>query len=103
MATLLDIQGLTISFPNATPVKDLSFQVAEAETLAIVGESGSGKSLTALALMRLLPKTADITDGSIRFAGEDLVNIPEPAMRERRGRDIAMIFQEPMTDRKSVV
>ncbi len=103
MATLLDIQGLTISFPNATPVKDLSFQVAEAETLAIVGESGSGKSLTALALMRLLPKTADITDGSIRFAGEDLVNIPEPAMRERRGRDIAMIFQEPMTSLNPVL
>ncbi|MDU0957237.1 MAG: ABC transporter ATP-binding protein, partial [Bradyrhizobium sp.] len=103
MATLLDIQGLTISFPNATPVKDLSFQVAEAETLAIVGESGSGKSLTALALMRLLPKTADITDGSIRFAGEDLVNIRERAMRERRGRDIAMIFQEPMTSLNPVL
>ncbi|WP_315777351.1 MULTISPECIES: ABC transporter ATP-binding protein [unclassified Bradyrhizobium] len=103
MAPLLDTEGLTIRFPNATPVKDLSFQIAEAETLAIVGESGSGKSLTALALMRLLPKTARITDGSIRFAGEDLVTVPEPAMRERRGRDIAMIFQEPMTSLNPVL
>jgi peptide/nickel transport system ATP-binding protein len=103
MAPLLDIEGLTISFPNATPVKDLSFEVAEAETLAIVGESGSGKSLTALALMRLLPKTARIAEGSIRFASEDLVNVPETAMRERRGRDIAMIFQEPMTSLNPVL
>jgi peptide/nickel transport system ATP-binding protein len=103
MPTLLDIEGLTIDFPNATPVRGLSFEVAQAETLAIVGESGSGKSLTALALMRLLPKTARIIDGAIRFDGVDLLTLPEIEMRQRRGRDIAMIFQEPMTSLNPVL
>jgi peptide/nickel transport system ATP-binding protein len=103
MTALLDINDLTIGFPNATPVRDFSFKMAEAETLAIVGESGSGKSLTALALMRLLPKTARIAAGSIRFGGDDLVALPEAEMRQRRGRDIAMIFQEPMTSLNPVL
>jgi peptide/nickel transport system ATP-binding protein len=100
---LLDIRNLTIGFPNATPVRDLSFSVAPAETLAIVGESGSGKSLTALALMRLLPKTARIIAGQVRLGGDDLIPLPEIEMRHRRGRDIAMIFQEPMTSLNPVL
>ncbi|MCS3451255.1 MULTISPECIES: ABC transporter ATP-binding protein [Bradyrhizobium] len=103
MPALLDISGLTISFPNATPVRDLSFSVAPAETLAIVGESGSGKSLTALALMRLLPSTAQIATGRIRLGDDDLTALPEIEMRRRRGRDIAMIFQEPMTSLNPVL
>ena len=97
MAPLLDVRDLTIAFPSATPVRNLSFSLAPAETLAIVGESGSGKSLTALALMRLLPGTARIVSGRVRLRDDELLVLPEIEMRRRRGRDIAMIFQEPMT------
>lgn len=64
--------------------------------LGLVGESGSGKSLTSMAILRLLPPEAKVT-GSLRFAGEELLALPERAMRTHRGRDISMIFQEPMT------
>ena len=100
---LLDIRNLSIGFPNTTPVRDLSFAVAPGETLAIVGESGSGKSLTALALLRLLPKTARIISGQVRLGGDDLISLPEIDMRHRRGRDIAMVFQEPMTSLNPVL
>jgi peptide/nickel transport system ATP-binding protein len=100
---LLDVGDLTISFADNSPVRNLDFVVRQGETVAIVGESGSGKSLTALALMRLLPKTAVISSGSIRFAGQDLIGLSDRAMRERRGRDIAMIFQEPMTSLNPVI
>ncbi|QOZ67358.1 ABC transporter ATP-binding protein [Bradyrhizobium arachidis] len=103
MTALLDIQDLTIGFPGATPVRNLSFSVAPSETLAVVGESGSGKSLTALALMQLLPKTARIASGRIQLGGEDLLALSETEMRRRRGRDIAMIFQEPMTSLNPVL
>jgi peptide/nickel transport system ATP-binding protein len=101
--TLLDVRDLTISFADSSPVRSLDFAVRQRETVAIVGESGSGKSLTALALMRLLPKTARVTSGSINFAGQDLTGLSDRAMRERRGRDIAMIFQEPMTSLNPVI
>jgi peptide/nickel transport system ATP-binding protein len=103
MQTLLDVRGLTIAFPAAEPVRELSFQVARGETVSIVGESGSGKSLTALALMRLLPRAARIRSGSIAFAGRDLTTLDEPAMQKIRGREIAMIFQEPMTSLNPVL
>ncbi|HWT64677.1 MAG TPA: ABC transporter ATP-binding protein, partial [Terracidiphilus sp.] len=72
------------------------FHINPGETLGLVGESGSGKSATSLALLRLLPPTASIT-GSISFAGNQLLTLPNESMRRHRGRDIAMIFQEPMT------
>jgi len=100
---LLEVSGLTVRFPTAEPVRNLSFSVGEGETLAIVGESGSGKSLTALALMQLLPKSARVTDGEIRFDGRDLLALPEKDMRQVRGRDIGMIFQEPMTSLNPVL
>ncbi len=100
---LLEVKDLTISFPDSSPVRNLDFVVRQGETVAIVGESGSGKSLTALALMRLLPKTALVSSGSINFAGQDLIGLSDRAMRERRGRDIAMIFQEPMTSLNPVI
>jgi oligopeptide/dipeptide ABC transporter ATP-binding protein len=103
MTALLQVENLTIRFPSAEPVRNLSFEVGEGETLAIVGESGSGKSLTALALMRLLPKTARIPTGRIVFEGRDLLGIAEPEMRKLRGRDIGMIFQEPMTSLNPVM
>jgi peptide/nickel transport system ATP-binding protein len=100
---LLDVRDLTIGFADSSPVRNLDFAVRQGETVAIVGESGSGKSLTALALMRLLPKTARISSGSINFSGQDLIGLSDRAMRERRGRDIAMIFQEPMTSLNPVI
>jgi peptide/nickel transport system ATP-binding protein len=100
---LLDVSGLTIAFPAAEPVRDLSFRVRRGETVSIVGESGSGKSLTALALMRLLPRSARLRQGRIAFAGRDLATLDEAAMRKVRGREIAMIFQEPMTSLNPVL
>jgi peptide/nickel transport system ATP-binding protein len=100
---LLDVADLTIAFPSGTPVIDFGFSVGEGETVAIVGESGSGKSLTALAIMRLLPRTARIAAGSIHFQGRNLLELPEPEMRKVRGREIAMIFQEPMTSLNPVL
>jgi len=103
MTSLLEVDGLTVRFPTAEPVRNLSFSVGKGETLAIVGESGSGKSLTALALMRLLPRSARIASGQIRFGGKDLLAIAEREMRTVRGRDIGMIFQEPMTSLNPVL
>ena len=94
---LLRIDGLTVAFPADMAVRDLSLTVEAGQTVAIVGESGSGKSMTALALMRLLPRSARIAAGSARFAGRDLMALDERAMRHVRGREVAMIFQEPMT------
>ena len=74
----------------------ISFSIAAGETLGLVGESGSGKSATSLAILRLLPPSARLT-GQIRYSGADLLHLPDDAMRRHRGREIAMIFQEPMT------
>ena len=74
----------------------ISFSIAPGESFALVGESGSGKSVTSLAILRLLDPRARLA-GSIRFEQEDWLQLPERAMVERRGRDVAMIFQDPMT------
>jgi peptide/nickel transport system ATP-binding protein len=103
MTTLLRVENLTVRFPTAEPVRNLGFEIAEGETLAIVGESGSGKSLTALALMRLLPRSARIPSGRVVFEGRDLLGLDERDMRQLRGRDIGMIFQEPMTSLNPVL
>ncbi len=87
-----------------TVVDRLSFDVAAGETLCIAGESGSGKSMTALAIMRLLPEPmARIASGTISLAGRDLASLSESAMRDVRGADVAMIFQEPMTSLNPVL
>ncbi len=104
VASLLDVQHLTVSFPartgdlvtNVEAVRDVSFSIGEGESLGLVGESGSGKSVTSLAIMRLLPPTA-VVQGSIAFAEYNLLIAPEDSMRRLRGSGIAMIFQEPMT------
>jgi peptide/nickel transport system ATP-binding protein len=93
---LLDVRDLSIAFGGQAAVKGISFQINAGETLGLVGESGSGKSATSLAVLRLLPDTAKVR-GVVGFDGEDLQGLPEEAMRRRRGREIAMIFQEPMT------
>jgi peptide/nickel transport system ATP-binding protein len=94
---LLRIDGLTVAFPAEIAVRELSLTLDAGQTVAIVGESGSGKSMTALALMRLLPRSARIAAGAAWFAGRDLMALDEAGMRRVRGREIAMIFQEPMT------
>jgi peptide/nickel transport system ATP-binding protein len=78
-------------------VDGVSFRIEAGRTLGIVGESGSGKSVTSLSIMRLLASSAQIESGRIALLGRDLVRLPEPEMRSIRGREISMIFQEPMT------
>src|SRR5690606_35871911 len=79
-------------------VDRISLDIHRGRTLGIVGESGSGKSVTSFSIMRLLAGTARIEPGStISFLGRDLVKLPEPEMRSIRGKEISMIFQEPMT------
>jgi peptide/nickel transport system ATP-binding protein/oligopeptide transport system ATP-binding protein len=96
MSLLLDVQDLAIRIGGATPVDGVSFEVAEGEMLGIVGESGSGKSLTLRALLRLLPGAAAVT-GQALWRGRDMLALDETAIRRIRGREVAMIYQEPMT------
>jgi peptide/nickel transport system ATP-binding protein len=99
---LLEIDGLTVAFDTTegagVAVNGVSFAIARGETVALVGESGCGKSVTALSILRLLPSPPGrIVSGAVRFEGRDLLALSKDEMREVRGRDIAMIFQEPMT------
>ncbi len=99
---LLEVRGLRIGFEAAEgqgirAVDGLDFQVRRGRTLGIVGESGCGKSVTALSVMGLLPKDGARVDGEIIFAGRNLREAGEAAMRDLRGNRMAMIFQEPMT------
>ena len=93
---LLSVRNLSVAFGRSKVVEDVSFDLAAGEILGVVGESGSGKSITALSILRLVPAPGRV-GGSISFAGADLMALPEAEMRAIRGRDIAMIFQEPMT------
>ena len=93
---LLQIDHLNIHFGSTHAVQDLSLSIAEGESLGLVGESGSGKSVSALAILGLLGEAATVT-GRIAFDNRDLVALPASEIRRLRGRDIAMIFQEPMT------
>ena len=93
---LLEVTNLSIGFGSHCAVDDISFHINPGETLGLVGESGSGKSATSLAILRLLAPNAHVT-GTIRFDTHPLLALPEPTMRRHRGRDISMIFQEPMT------
>jgi len=101
MPTLLDVADLRTFFHTeegvVKAVDELTFKLEQGRTLGIVGESGSGKSVTSLSIMRLLSSNARIETGKISFLGRDLVGIPERQMQSIRGRDISMIFQEPMT------
>ena len=102
MAALLEVKNLRIELITrdgvAPVIDDLSFILNAGETLSFVGESGCGKSMTALALMGLLPeKVGRVASGSIIFKGENLVQASNDRMRAIRGNDISMIFQEPMT------
>ena len=106
-AAALEVRGLTLTFPFADEriavVDHLDLSLAHGETLALVGESGCGKSMTALALMRLVPRPGRIESGSVRLDGEEIFDLPVAAMRRVRGGRMALIFQEPMTSLNPVV
>jgi len=98
---LLEVRKLRTSFFTADgvvrAVDNVSFDVHRGEAVALVGESGCGKSVTAMSIMRLVAVPGKITGGEIRFKGRDLAALPEKEMRNVRGNDVAMVFQEPMT------
>ncbi len=104
---LLDVRDLHVRFETSrgtvNAVEGISYTVNRGEIVAIVGESGCGKSVSSLAIMRLLAKTGRVTQGQILFEGRDLLTLSEEEMREKRGRDISMIFQEPMTSLNPVL
>lgn len=101
MSHLLEIKNLQTHFPTRSglvkAVNDVSFYIDEGELIGLVGESGCGKSITALSIMRLISPPGKIVGGSIKFKDEELTKASENRMREIRGNDIAMIFQDPMT------
>ena len=108
MATLLEVRDLKTTFQTAAgvvrAVDGVSWDVEEGETVAVVGESGCGKSVSALSIMRLVaPPTGRIESGRILFRGRDLLAISEQEMEHVRGREIAMVFQEPMTSLNPVL
>ena len=100
--TLLEVADLSVAFRQGSrdtlAVDRVSFEIKKGETVALVGESGSGKSVTALSVLKLLPyPSAHHPSGSIRFKGQELLDLPEDKIRHVRGNDITIIFQEPMT------
>ncbi len=101
MSQLLEVADLKTQFPTRAglvrAVDGVSFTIGEGELLGLVGESGCGKSITALSIMRLIYPPGKIVEGSIRFKGEELTKASDERLREIRGNDIAMIFQDPMT------
>lgn len=104
---LLQVKNLSVSFDNTAVLNDISFAIQPGELLAVVGESGSGKSVTAMSLLQLLPKQAKVK-GELLFAKEgeapvNLLQLDEKAIRAKRGKDLAMIFQEPMTSLNPVL
>src|SRR5262249_30899092 len=98
---LLEVRDLSVAFRQGErellAVDRVSFDIKPRETVALVGESGSGKSVTALSILKLLPGTARHPSGSVRFKGRELMNLREREIRDVRGNDITIVFQEPMT------
>jgi oligopeptide/dipeptide ABC transporter ATP-binding protein len=108
LAPLLEVKDLHTEFRTGAgvvrAVDGISYTVEQGETVAIVGESGSGKSVGALSILRLIPDPPGrITRGAVLFAGRDLMQLPDAQMREVRGGDIGMVFQEPMTSLNPVL
>ncbi len=101
MSAVLEVRGLKTVLDTASgqvrAVDGIGFDLVKGECFALVGESGCGKSMTALSIMRLLPEAGRIVDGQVSLDGQDLLALPEAAMRAVRGKRVAMIFQEPAT------
>jgi oligopeptide transport system ATP-binding protein len=91
------VSDLAVAFGGVHTVRGVSLTVSSGQTLAVVGESGSGKSLTSLAVMGLLPAQASVVDGTVRFDGHDLFDLSPDELRELRGEELAMIFQDPLS------
>jgi oligopeptide/dipeptide ABC transporter ATP-binding protein len=104
---LLDVQDLKVEFwtsrGNIYAVNGISFEIAPGETLGIVGESGCGKSVTSLAILGILARAGRVTSGTAMFGGRDLLKLSDEELRGVRGREIAMIFQDPMTSLNPVL
>src|SRR6187455_2287377 len=104
---LLEVDDLRVEFWTARgtvyAVNGISFDIAPGETLGIVGESGCGKSVTSLAMLGILPRSAKVPTGTAHFEGRDLLTLDDDELREIRGREIAMIFQDPMTSLNPVL
>lgn len=102
MEPILTVKDLSVSFSTRSgefdAVKNVSFEIGKGETLGIVGESGSGKSVTAQTIMKLIPSPpSKVKSGDITFHGQDLLKKTDKEMESIRGKDIGMIFQDPMT------
>jgi oligopeptide/dipeptide ABC transporter ATP-binding protein len=99
--SLLEVRDLRVEFATelgiGRAVDGVDLSISSGETLALVGESGCGKSVTALSLLRLLPPAGRIAGGEVRFRGRDLLQLPESELRRVRGRDIGMVFQDPLS------
>ncbi|HEX5199730.1 MAG TPA: ABC transporter ATP-binding protein, partial [Actinoplanes sp.] len=104
---LLDVRDLSVVFQHGaqpfTAVDGVSFAVEPGQTVGLVGESGCGKSVTSLAIMGLLPRRGNKVTGEVRFSGTDLLALRPQEMRDRRGRDIGMIFQDPLSSLNPVI
>ncbi len=107
MAALLEVKNLKTQFKSkdgtVKAVDDVSFTINRGETLGVVGESGSGKSVTAMSILRLVQHPGKIVSGEILFEGRDLLKLDDNEMRKIRGKEIAMIFQDPMTSLNPVL
>jgi oligopeptide/dipeptide ABC transporter ATP-binding protein len=105
--SLLSVTDLTVKFftrrATVHAVRGTSFELEAGQTLGIVGESGCGKSVSSLAMLGILPKTGRITEGQVLFNGQDLVGMSDSKLRDIRGKEIAMIFQDPMTSLNPVL
>ncbi|HHT00538.1 MAG TPA: ABC transporter ATP-binding protein, partial [Thiomicrospira sp.] len=102
-STVLSVKNLVLNIEENRLIDDISFEIKTAEIFALVGESGSGKSLTSLAIMRLLPEVINVNSGSIVLQDQNLFEVPEYQMQKVRGKQVAMIFQEPMTSLNPVM
>jgi peptide/nickel transport system ATP-binding protein len=105
---LLEVRDLKVDFvrrgeQSFTAVDNVSFDVEPGQTVGLVGESGCGKSVTSLAIMRLLAKRGNKVSGSVRFEGTDLLKLSDREMRDRRGRDLGMVFQDPLSSLNPVI
>ena len=107
MEPLVEIKNLSVRFPEGDhmfeAVKGISFEIGKGEILGVVGESGSGKSMSALTLMGLLPRDAQVASGEVLFEGQDLLSMDPDERRTLRRSRMAMVFQEPMTSLNPVL
>ncbi|WP_214406146.1 ABC transporter ATP-binding protein [Pseudonocardia lacus] len=107
-APLLQVRDLRVAFrrrgePETVAVDGVSFDVAAGQVVGLVGESGCGKSVTSMAIMRLLPQRGVHITGSVKLDGEELLTLSDARMRERRGRDLSMVFQDPLSSLNPVI